>query len=157
MTSAERASIVLDAVIDQHGPEGFGNVDPALIYAQSVHETGDFTSNLAANYNNVYGMKYVSQPLANGWVLLGPEGKKEKFAKYATFADSVADYFRRQRVFSIPNTSDPLDYVAATVDSGYATDPLYASKWLKVYGVEAGSTSPVMAMAGLGLLLLFMR
>jgi hypothetical protein len=138
MTPTERRAAVL-AAIQQLGPfYGFTQVDPDLVLAQAILETGHFTSNLVATQNNAFGMMQPRQRpnVSDG---PGPTG----FACYADLFASVQDYFLRQQYFSIPNTADPAAYVQATKASGYATDPSYTDKWLAVYRDNSGPVAPV--------------
>lgn len=56
------------------------------LMAQVMHETGNLTSNLAQNYNNLSGITYVHQLAANG--------KQGVYATYANVKDWARDYAR---------------------------------------------------------------
>jgi flagellum-specific peptidoglycan hydrolase FlgJ len=108
--------------------KGYFNLDPDIVLAQSILETGWFKSRLASEQNNIFGMMQPrKRPTTSTGA--GPSG----FATYATIADSVEDYFLRQRYFKIPDSPDAETYIRATKDSGYATDPQYVDKVLRVY------------------------
>lgn len=131
MTPNERRWIVLRAIEDHAASFGYSLVPSVLILGQAELESGGFTSNLAVNANNVFGMR---MPTVRDTTAIGSvtaEGGAA-FAKYASLSDAVKDYFMRQRNFNIPNTADVEQYIAATVESGYATDPDYSDKWASV-------------------------
>jgi flagellum-specific peptidoglycan hydrolase FlgJ len=108
---------------------GYGRIDPALIVAQSVLETGWFTSPVFREGNNAFGLRL---PRIRPTTAIGTF---QGHAAYNSLADCVHDYFLRQRYFGISN--GPL-YVDDTIRSGYATDPRYRLKWLDLYADRAG-------------------
>lgn len=132
-----RRDLIIDAINQLRPVHGYSLVPVNLILAQSALETGYWDSNLIANYNNAFGMMHPAQrpSTSAGAVSAG-------FASYADLCNSVEDYLLRQKYFNIPNTPDARTYVRATVDSGYATDPAYADKWLAVYSQLQGTTLP---------------
>lgn len=81
-----------------------------IVLAQARLETGDFTSNLCRTKHNLFGMK------RNG-----------RYASYARWQDSVADYKKR-----ISSRYSGGDYYAFLKRIRYAKDPEYITK-LKRY------------------------
>ena len=127
MTAAERRNETLAALVMYAGPLGFDQVDPHLMLAQADLESGGFTSELCREANNAWGMMF---PRVRPTTATGQTPANEgAFAVYANLAEGARDYLMRQRYFNVPNTSDPVAYMTATVASGYATDPDYLTKW----------------------------
>jgi len=152
---------VLQSLTDMMPHYGFDKVDPLLILSESQLETGNFASSLVTTTNNCFGMKF---PTVRATTATGHTANN--YAIYNSVADSVQDYLMRQANFHIPNTADPVAYIAATVASGYAEDPHYPEKWMAVYQDNGGGMStpldPVVItphntsnLAGVGLLALF--
>jgi len=65
-----------------------------LLEAQANFETGNYTSNLYKNNNNLFGITFIGQKLATGYTTRTSDGYK--FAKYNSWQDSVND---RMRIF----------------------------------------------------------
>ena len=108
--------------------QGYFTLDPDIVLAQAVLESGWFRSRLASEQNNIFGMMHPrKRPTTSTGA--GPSG----FATYGSIADSVDDYFLRQRYFKIPDSPDPETFARSVVASGYAEDPKYLSKWMSVY------------------------
>lgn len=128
MNPVQRRAEVLANILAFAGPMGYGLVSPHLILAQADLESGGFTNRLAVEGNNVFSMKMPRQRQTTAVGTITAEGGAV-FARYASLADGVRDYFIRQRYFNVPNTSDPVGYMVATVESGYATDPNYLIAW----------------------------
>lgn len=63
-----------------------------LLVAQAVFESGNFTSNFFKNGNNLFGIKYIGQRFANGFITR--ESDNSKFAKYSSYIDSINDRMR---------------------------------------------------------------
>lgn len=59
---------------------------PDIAMAQSIHETGNFESNLFSNNNNLFGMKVAKR---RPCIALG---EKNGFAYYNSWQESVIDY-----------------------------------------------------------------
>lgn len=108
----------------------------AALFAQAYHETGNFKSNLAVNYHNLYGMR--------------PSTMREKFYSdtvslgsglYATYDDETGTMSLLDRIdldeyngVPIPTSPEMVPvYMSAVVAKGYATDPLYLSKWVNLF------------------------
>jgi hypothetical protein len=65
-----------------------------LLVAQAKLESGNYTSNFYKNGNNLFGILYIGQRFANGYMLRQSDGYK--FAKYNSYIDSIND---RMRIF----------------------------------------------------------
>lgn len=67
----------------------FGKYDSLkpLIFAQAVHETGNFTSRAFKEQNNMFGMKVPSRR-----PFLGKKDPKSMYASYTTVKKSLEDY-----------------------------------------------------------------
>ncbi len=98
----------------------------SLIYAQAVHETGNFKSAIYKHNKNLFGMKLprIRQTTANG--------SERGHATYSSYFNSIYDYFLRQEAFNI-NFSNTTQYVEKTFSTGYAEDKAYREKWLAHY------------------------
>lgn len=108
---------------------GYGRIDPALIVAQSVLETGWFTSPVFREGNNAFGLRLPRiRPTTAIGSLYG-------HAAYASVSDCIRDYFYRQLYFGVSNGPK---YVDDTIASRYAADPGYRLKWLDLYADRAG-------------------
>jgi flagellum-specific peptidoglycan hydrolase FlgJ len=137
---------------------GFSEVPADVMLAQSMHETDAWTSNMLLQTNNAWGMM---RPKQRQTTAIGgyqtPEGE---FAVYSDVYSSTLDYLIRQSQprNHIPNTSDPLEYMQATVASGYATDPNYLKKWIARYkqltGVDLAQEQSGASAGGGALLIL---
>jgi len=135
--NATRKALIIDAINQLRPVHGYDLVPVNLILAQSALETGHWTSNLIETVNNAFGMKHprVRPTTSAGATSAG-------FAIYPDLCNSVEDYLLRQKNFNIPNTANPVEYITATVNSGYAEDPNYASKWLALYNQFQGTSVP---------------
>lgn len=124
----DRASAIMTAAYYLGPVYGYVNLDPLLVLAQSAFETANFTSRLIVEQRNAFGMRQPSQrpTLSTG---AGPTG----FATYATIADSVEDYFMRQRYFGVVDSMLAETYIQSTLASGYSGEDHYASAWLAKY------------------------
>lgn len=103
-------------------------VNPFLIYSQAVHETGNFTSAIYKENNNLFGMKQarVRENTATG--------ENRGHATYNSLFDSVIDYILRQKNFNIKAQLFQTEiYINDTFNSGYAEDTSYMTKWRNLY------------------------
>lgn len=105
---------------------GFKNISTKLLYAQAYHETGGFTSKVYKENKNLFGMR---QPKKRKTFATGT---KNNHAIFKTLAASIRDYFLRQKEFNISNQTND-SFIDETVNSGYAEDKKYKSKWLNVF------------------------
>lgn len=121
-------------VYDTAISEGYNPTVAKLIVAQARLESGNYSSHVFQSDNNMFGMKYVGQPLASRGTLApvseqtcGGKCNEDYYAKYASPADSVKDVVGR--LFKITrdgigfneiNTStSPLDYAQKLKQRGY--------------------------------------
>lgn len=108
--------------------KGFTPTSAKLVVAQARHETGNYTSNVYYLNNNLFGMKYVKQPLATQG---SPSPKKEGdfYAKYNSVGDSVKDLIDRNYTLTkggitpeqLKNATDSLDFATKLKARGYYT------------------------------------
>lgn len=117
-------------------------VNPEVVVAQSILESGWGGSGLAKQANNYFGMKASSdwkgktismptQEFINGsWVMVDAEWRafddaEDCFAEYAKFIEQ-----RPHFADALEHTGNPEEYVKALVNGGlkYATDPDYVQK-----------------------------
>jgi hypothetical protein len=90
-------------IYDEAIKQGFTPTAAKLVVAQARFESSDYTSGVFQKNNNMYGMKYVGQPLATKGSLAPsnerscPTGCKNSdfYAKYASPADSAKDVMTR--------------------------------------------------------------
>ena len=102
------------------------------ILAQSQHETGFFKSRLALEEKNLFGMGVPSKrkSLRIGQYL-APNG--ERFSVYKSWDDSVKDYLLYLEEFNFPtNLNSCRAFVTQLQKQGYATDPNYIEKVVKI-------------------------
>lgn len=88
--------------------------------AVSRYETGNYTSNLYDNYNNLFGMRY---PLIRDTTSYGstPSG----FAKYYTTEDSIKDLILYMQEFNYPKRFNSFyDQISFMKDKGYYGESL---------------------------------
>jgi flagellum-specific peptidoglycan hydrolase FlgJ len=123
---------------------GFTPTSAKLIVAQARHETGDYKSNVFNKNNNLFGMKFVGQPLAtrgtpapkSEWGC-GGKCNSDFYSKYANISDSVQDLINRNLKFTrngvtfeqLKNAPDSTTYANLLKKRGYygATASLYDS------------------------------
>jgi uncharacterized FlgJ-related protein len=68
---------------------GFTPTSAKFVVGQSRHETANYTSSVFKRTNNLFGMKFVNQPLAITDNKKSPEG--DYYARYRSPKDSVDD------------------------------------------------------------------
>lgn len=105
---------------------GYGAVSTKLLYAQAYHETGNFSSKIFKENNNIFGMRQ-AQVRKNY-----ATGTAHAHATFSSLFNSVRDYFERQKYFKVANVGGS-GYVESTVKSNYAEDREYSKKWLNIY------------------------
>jgi len=103
---------------------GFSKKLALLIVAQARFESADYSNNQTKLNNNLFGFKFVGQPLAKQGNK-SPEGNY--YAKYASLQDSVKDYI--ERYFNITragvtpqdlkNSVDSTDFAKKLKQRGY--------------------------------------
>jgi hypothetical protein len=101
---------------------GFTQVSTKCLYAQALHETGDFKSVVFRENKNLFGMR---EPKVRKTRAIG---SNKSHAVFKNHCESIIDYFLRQKYFNIPNSTDSL-YMLNTVKSNYAEDKKYLQKW----------------------------
>jgi len=98
-------------------------LDPSmvrLLQAQAIHETGNFTSRLFIENNNVFGMKI---PSIRKTLNVAPA--TETFSQFVSIDDSVKDMLFYLDHFSIPlDLADPFLYAQILKDKNYYEDPV---------------------------------
>lgn len=91
-----------------------------FIIAQAMHETGVFTSSLAKNYNNLFGMK---QPQRRETTSIGPT--TTGYASFNSIEDSIQDLILWLAEFNAPETfGSNQSYVSFLKSKGYFEDTL---------------------------------
>jgi hypothetical protein len=87
--------------------EGFSPTSAKLIVAQARYESGHYSSDVFKANNNMYGMKFVGQPLATRGTLAPPNERSEScknggtcvnsdhYAKYTSIQNSARDTIQR--------------------------------------------------------------
>ena len=100
------------------------NVD--VVYAQAVHETAEFTSDIYKYNHNLFGMK---KAMFRQNTALG-EARGHAF--YSSDYQSIRDYFLRQKDYNLLGISSDFVYMQRTCESGYAEDYRYREKWIKI-------------------------
>jgi len=95
-----------------------------LLQAQAIHETGNFTSRLFLEQNNVFGMKVPSiRKTLNIAPLTG--GMGTGFSIFLGIDDSVKDMLLYLDHFNIPlDLADPFLYAQILKDKNYYEDPV---------------------------------
>ena len=105
-------------VIRKAAPDGTPDDFLKILTAQSMHETGIFTSRLYIEQNNLFGMGH---PVLRETT---STGDIKGFANYATLEDSVEDMFLWLKEFNIkPTYTDSKDYVKDIRQKGFFTAP----------------------------------
>jgi hypothetical protein len=106
-------------IYDKLRAAGLNDVLSAFALSQFAHETNGFTSSIFKSNNNVCGMTYAQQSLA--------QDEKNGYAYYNTIDDSVQDFVKwysrhRNKLFSLPLTINSLeDYVSFLKNQDYFT------------------------------------
>lgn len=123
-------------------------VDPAVLIAQAALETGwgkKVISNAAGNSNNLFnikadpswkGDKMATQTLEYHQGIAVQE--RAAFRSYDSFDESFNDYaqFLKQNPrysVALENTQDPKAFINEIHKAGYATDPRYSEKVMRVF------------------------
>ena len=123
----------------------FWGVNPKLIYAQALLETGNLTSKIYKENNNAFGLKLAKVRKTTA------VGENRGHAVYKTLYDCVVDYFLRQQNFNI-DTSSSAKYIISTVQSGYAGSVNYGVDWWKIYNKQRKVQTLSMLLIGILLL-----
>lgn len=97
---------------------------PHIVKAQAILETGNFTSRMFRENNNLFGMKRSTlRPTTH-------RGEKNGHAYYDSFRDSVIDYalYQARYLSSIQTDEEYLYYLSRS----YAEDPEYVNKLITI-------------------------
>lgn len=111
-------------IYDEAIKAGFSKKLALLIIAQARLESADYTNNQFKSNNNIFGFKYVNQPLATKGNI-SPEGNY--YAKYKSPQDSAKDYINRYFGFSrggvstddLKNSTDSTDFANKLKQRGF--------------------------------------
>jgi flagellum-specific peptidoglycan hydrolase FlgJ len=116
--------------------------NPTFVLKQWALETGNFTSRLYKNDNNIAGIKWYPGMTYGTKGSAAPDG-----GNYAHFSDPVTGYVNfvknNPRYSNVKNSQDVYTEAKTIAADGWATDPNYASKimGIKVDGSQAVDTS----------------
>lgn len=97
------------------------NVDPRWIYAQWVHETGNFSSELSDQYHNLGGL---TQTEPNDTPQPDGANYYMQFDSYEDYADYFGKYLTFYQEDGIYDARTMEDYVTALKHGGYFGDSL---------------------------------
>lgn len=95
----------------------YGVKHPDIVYAQAIHETGNFTSNLCVNHNNLFGLYNSS---------------KSRYYRFNHWTDAVVAYKNKIQYRYTGNSNSPEEYYKFLRKIGYASDPKYTSRIKKI-------------------------
>lgn len=123
---------ILKMIADIAALENY-DIVPELAYSQFVHETGNFSSRLFLEGNNVSGMKASSRNIHTG-IFDNPE----KSATYDNIYDSVLDYIKRLKQTVNGNTpvvpyADPKQFYDEMFRTKYNPSKKYPELLLQVH------------------------
>lgn len=118
-----------------------------LVYAQSIQETGYFTSNIYRENKNLFGMKVNSRPYESS--------ENRGHAKYKLKILSIIDYFARNRQFKKQYQNE--QQYMNSLQSGkykYAGDPNYVRHVMTIYSKYLNNKSipQIIALPSIGIL-----
>lgn len=115
----------------------------SVVIAQAILETGWGRSDIMTKANAIFGIKateswkgkvyssYTKEVYNFNSVVI-----KDSFRAYNSIEESIADYFRlictTERYRNAITTETPRDCITAIIKSGYATDPDYIKKVMKL-------------------------
>ena len=112
-------------------------VPASITLAQGIHETGGGQSDLAALANNHFGIKckgeWTGETMSHD-----DDAKGECFRKYNSVADSYkdhSDFLKTRPHYAFLFKLDPTDYegwAKGLKKAGYATNPVYSQKLIKI-------------------------
>ena len=121
-------------------------VPSSVTLAQAILESDWGRSRLAREAKNLFGIKAHTRPgtagvynVGSAWEVLGGAHvmTPESFKAYQTVADSIVDHARwfhdqPRYAGALQVRDDPRAFVEAIAAAGYATDPRYAEKVLRI-------------------------
>jgi hypothetical protein len=129
-----------------------------MVVDQARNESGQYTSNLAVNYNNLFGMTYAGQSLASQGPLQPESNGQTYYAAYNSIQDSVNDLCQwlvnRQNngTLTIANLTTPILYATALHDNDYfegETPEVYAADMASI-DVTVFGGQPLTGSGGTG-------
>lgn len=88
----------------------YGILFPDIVVAQSILETGYYTSNVCKNYNNILGLY---------------DSRKKDYFRFEHWAESLRGYRESVEYKYKGDKSSPLDYYIFLDTLPYAEDPMY--------------------------------
>lgn len=119
--------------IFNQSPAQGNRVYAMALYAQAVLETGNFTSRLFKDHNNMFGMNPAKvRTRFYDDVTSSSEGSKASYASPTqSMLDRVdLDFYNK---VSLPTQVDEVRrYMSVVQSKGYATDASYVAKWAEV-------------------------
>lgn len=105
-----------------------------VLYAQAVHETANFKSELYLRTHNMYGMKQALKRDQSGFTC---EFDDNGYAIYDTPSYSIADRIdlddNFNRLTPLISFNSALLYIVSVQNSGYAEDKNYVPKWTTLF------------------------
>ena len=120
-------------------------VPASVTLAQAILESDWGRSRLAREAKNLFGIKAHTRPGTagvyniNAWEVLGGANviKPESFKAYSNLADSIVDHgrwFHQQPRYAgaLAVRDEPQAFARAINAAGYATDPAYANKLIRL-------------------------
>lgn len=136
--------------------EGFSDTASKLIVAQARLESADYTSNVFKNNFNMFGMKYIGQPLAVAGTKAPSNEGSLVYAKYKSPADSTKDLVGRLYKITragvsfddLKNVKTPAEFATKLKQRGYFGvtashyEKLLSSKLTKIKIVEFIKKNP---------------
>lgn len=90
--------------------------DPELVFKQSMLETGNLTSKLAKQHNNLFGMKKPGK-----WTSKAEKTTKYRYLSYSNWKHSVEDYKEYQNRFVKGNYEEHLKNSRYSQTKGYCS------------------------------------
>ena len=100
-------------------------INPIYLMAVFHHETGNFSSNIFKENNNLSGMKPSTRD--------NHTGENRGHATYKNVWKSIVDYIQRQKQFNVDYRLTLESYLDRTQATGYAEDSNYKLKVLNMY------------------------
>lgn len=110
-------------LIDWTNTAQLPKVYTAVLYAQAIHETGRFTSNIFLNANNAFGMRPARKREQNRVSILDTAN-----GQFAVYADTKNSFLDRVNLDEYNNTSKP----RTIADIEYYVDTVLAKNYVPV-------------------------
>jgi mannosyl-glycoprotein endo-beta-N-acetylglucosaminidase len=114
---------------------------PEIVYAQAVLETGNFSSTIFKENNNLFGMKYVHDCRCSRTRPTTADGSKYGHAYYSDknkvgWKKSVDDYLLWQQMFKITPIETQAQYLAV-LDWKYCQSGVYSKVLKRIMAEQA--------------------